>query len=123
MDHIHQALAYDPSTGGFWWRTGRRAGKVAGCVTTTMQGRRYRLIKLGGELLYAHRIAWLYMTGAWPREYIDHVNGDGLDNSWANLREATRAENGHNSRLDKRSTTGVRGVYRDRHGTVFRESW
>lgn len=57
-----------------------------------------------------HRIIWLYMTGEWPKAFIDHVNGDGLDNRWANLREATIAENAKNRRLNRNNTSGFKGV-------------
>lgn len=107
-------LRYEPSTGIFRWREGERhAGKVAGCVSTTLQGKQYRLIKVDGKLRYAHRLAWLLMTGSWPADQVDHINRDGLDNRWANLRQATRSQNKQNSGLDRRSSTGVRGVYFD----------
>lgn len=93
------------------WKPGRRrAGKDAGCVMQTLQGRSYRAVKFGGKLHYAHRIAWRLMTGLWPTHTIDHINGDGLDNRWSNMREATVSENGWNRKIDARSRTGVPGV-------------
>jgi HNH endonuclease/AP2 domain len=44
----------------------------------------------------AHRLAWLYMTGAWPKDQLDHKNGVRNDNRWHNLRETTAQENAHN---------------------------
>ena len=41
----------------------------------------------------------------------DHVNGDGLDNRRANLREATHSLNGANRRVGANSTTGFKGVW------------
>ena len=44
------------------------------------------------------------MTGYWPQEEVDHINGQRSDNRWNNLREATSSLNSHNR-------IGVRGFY------------
>jgi hypothetical protein len=50
------------------------------------------------------------MTGSWPKEQIDHINGDPLDNRWSNLREATQSQNNWNTRLSRNNTSGYKGV-------------
>lgn len=42
--------------------------------------------------------------------HIDHINGDRSDNRKNNLRIATRSENNKNRKLNKNSTTGIKGV-------------
>ena len=64
--------------------------------------------------LMVHRIVWALMTGAWPRNEIDHRTGIRDDNRPKNLREATHAENQHNQRLVKRNTSGFPGVHWDK---------
>lgn len=104
---LREVLLYDPESGKFFWRSrkGRcRAGQEAG------QERRngYKSIRVDGVLYLAHRLAWLYQTGNWPTEQIDHINLQKGDNRWENLREATRSQNLANSR--PRAKSGIKGV-------------
>lgn len=114
-EQLLMALSYDPVSGEFRWLTradqtgqwnGRFAGKVAGW--TTRFG--YRAIEINGDRHYAHRLAFLAMTGRWPKDEIDHVNLVKDDNRWDNLREATRSDNGANKAVRKDSSTGFKGV-------------
>jgi HNH endonuclease len=75
----------------------RFAGRVAGrvhrtgylVVTITFQAKAYKVL--------AHRIVWALHYGAWPTQYIDHINRVRLDNRIANLRDVSRLENARNS--------------------------
>lgn len=105
---VRERLNYNPDTGVFIWKTGNRAGLLAGSLTA----KGYRLIVLTGrEKYYAHRLAWLYVHGVWPDcEETDHVNGNRDDNRIANLRMATRSQNKANSRAHRDSRTGLKGA-------------
>lgn len=109
VERIRSLLDYDPDTGVFRWREavgGRMAGQSAG----TLHSKGYRRIKLDGRHHFAHRLAWLYVTGEWPDRAIDHMNGDKTDNRIANLRLATASENNMNMGVRRFSKTGLKGV-------------
>lgn len=111
-ERAKERLSYDPETGVFTWAMdhGQRAkkGAIAG---PGISGRRdYRRIFVDSIQYYSHRLAFLLMTGEFPRGEVDHINGDVLDNRWENLREVSHQENGKNQRLKRNNSSGVSGV-------------
>lgn len=115
---IRSFLKYNQDTGTFIWneRRGvrkewntRYAGTVAGYLN---QYNGYINIRIGVRNYRANRLAWLYMTGEWPNEEIDHINGDRSDNRMANLRAATRSQNSANRGLGSNNSSGLKGVSR-----------
>jgi hypothetical protein len=122
-EYVRQILYYNPETGVFTWRTRPREhfatlnafatwnAKYAHRATggsTNKDG--YLRIGINGNSYYAHRLAWLYMTGEWPTDEIDHVNGTTIDNKISNLRQASHAQNMINRKLQKNNTSGHKGV-------------
>jgi hypothetical protein len=114
---LQELLDYDPVTGAFIWKprkdphwNGKWAGTRAGTIT-----RGYRQISIDYRLHRASRLAWFYMTGQWPKLFIDHINTDRGDDRFANLREATHAQNARNSRRPRTNTSGFKGVCFDKH--------
>ena len=91
---LRRLLNYDPDTGLFTWRVSGRGyrginiGDTAGGHTT----HGYIQIGLYRRRYTGHRLAWLWMTGKWPRQ-IDHINRCGTDNRWSNLRISTQQQN------------------------------
>lgn len=57
--------------------------------------------------LYMHRV----ILNIGSEFNVDHINGNGLDNRRANLRQCTPIENSWNSRTPANNTSGVKGVY------------
>ena len=108
---LKELLHYCPETGVFVWKVGRLAGLEAGHVRHHGSCKDYRYMKVRGTNGFAHRFAFLYMTGSFPVHEVDHINGNSLDNSWCNLRDVPRTVNCRNARMRKDNTSGVTGVY------------
>lgn len=112
QEELKRFLSYDPLTGYFTWRMNRsrtKKGTIAG--TTGSDG--YIYIVISRKHYVAHRLAWFYMTGEWPKEEIDHKNKQRADNVFDNLREATCSENKANAAVRTHSASQVKGVYFD----------
>jgi hypothetical protein len=92
------------NVGGAWYVVSRRYDRVTHRCQTT--------------LLHRH------LMGAKMGEFVDHANGDTLDNRRSNLRICTKRQNQQNSR--KRQTWGgkptksnLKGAYRGKTGRWF----
>lgn len=111
IDRLKELLSYDPESGEFT-RTVDQGRQRAGCIAGSIDPiNGYIRIGIDKVCHKAHRLAWLYMTGQWPPDVIDHINGDRSDNRFSNLRLAVVSENNQNvqaARKDSRS--GYRGV-------------
>ena len=109
-NRLRSLVRYDPETGKFFALT-RRGPRGPGDEMGSLANTGYWTIRLDGKLYLAHRLAWLYVTGRWPKFQIDHYDRNKENNRWGNLREATPQQNSTNN-YDARpnSKTGRIGV-------------
>ena len=115
-------MHYDPETGVFTRRiilSNRSKPGVPAGHAKQCGGHKYSIMRVDGGDYYAHRLAVLYMTGQWPAGDVDHVDRDGLNNRWNNLREATRSQNNANKCVDSRNRFGLKGVRKSKNGKRF----
>lgn len=124
---VRELLDYNPETGVFVWKprgrhrfsadidfnrwNSRNAGSRAGGVTCNTKGYTSRRIKIFSSTQKEHRLAWMWMTGEYPPEQVDHRNRDATDNRWHNLRASTNSENAKNMSMSGNNTSGVSGVF------------
>ena len=111
IEHLRESLAYDAQTGVFIWRKNYRRPDLVGKIAGSAHSAGYISIAIHNVKRLAHRLAWFYVTGNMPDGHIDHINGNKLDNSFANLRQVTRFENLQNMRkATKANKIGLLGV-------------
>lgn len=121
---IKDIISYDPGTGVFTWikRVNGRVpeGSVAGTYQKYKNCKtKYIAIHIKGKRILAHRLAFLYMTGKFPENEIDHINGNGCDNRWINLRDVTKSDNQRNAKVRSDNKTGVIGVFFDKRYGIW----
>lgn len=135
---LRKLLRYEPETGKLYWLP-RPAGMFATQRAASTWNSRYANTEaftaslpnsrdsetayLQGNVLskhhLAHRVIWAIVYGEWPKDQIDHINGDRADNRLKNLRQVSVVENGRNQKLRKSNNSGVMGV----HWYGARNSW
>lgn len=109
-ERLREILTYDADTGVFRYRRNRGGGKCKGEVAGFISRNGYRLIALEGREYGAHRLAWLYVQGSWPKSHLDHINRVRYDDRIENLREATPSQNMANKTKQANNTSGLKGV-------------
>jgi hypothetical protein len=113
---LRSKLAYNAETGEFQWRQSHKRKSARGCAGA-IDAYGYVVIRVNKKLYKAHRLAWLYMTGEWPKNGLDHKNNVKDDNRFANLRDVSQSANMHNVRRAPKS--GAVGVVWDKS----RQKW
>lgn len=111
QDRLKEVLSYDPATGIFINIVQRGQRGNIGKETGIMHHSGYIHIAIDNRNYMAHRLAWLYMTGEFPPECIDHINGKRSDNRFSNIRLATKKQNNENIPLRSDNKSGHRGVH------------
>lgn len=121
QERLKYLFRYDPDTGDFLrlitTSHNAKEGTIAGC-----NSRGYLVFSIDGSLNFAHRMAWLYMTGELPSNHIDHINGVKSDNRFSNLRDVTNAINTQNARTARpcNASTKLLGATVDKRRGTFR---
>jgi len=108
QERLIELLRYNSCTGDFVRiKQISNAHPCGGKVGSYSEG--YLRISIDGKSYLAHRLAWLYMTGKWPENEIDHININRRDNRWCNLRRATHGQNQQNQK--GWGASGIKGVH------------
>jgi len=105
----------------FYYRDGKLYNKVSrgsarkDHVTGYISEDGYRRVRVDGKYYYVHRLTWFIVTGKEVPEdlFIDHIDGDRLNNSIDNLRLATSLENQYNKARQTNGSSNYKGVWYD----------
>ncbi len=113
---LKELLHYDNRTGIFTRKKLTNRTAIAGGVSNK-DG--YNRISIKNKRFLAHRLAWLYEHGKFPKHTIDHINHNRSDNRISNLREVAHKVNCMNQSKRSNNKSGITGVYFDKE----RNTW
>lgn len=111
---IKKRLHYDSVTGKLTWlslpknASSAKVGEEAGFIDSNG----YRIVYVDGRQYKAHRLCWFLYYGNWPKQMIDHIDGNKSNNCIDNLRDVSRSRNGLNRQYP-------RGVWRSSDGAAW----
>lgn len=123
-ERVRELFDYDQVSGNFIRKfktncKGCDVGTIAGCLKKDGQ----IWICVDGARYTAHRLAWLYMTGEWPKNMVDHKDLDNTNNAWSNLRECTNGQNKMNTGHQANNKLGIKNVHQVRNGSFKASVW
>lgn len=110
QSQLKELLHYDPDTGIFTNKVFRGPKALKNAEVGCINSKGYLTLNIKLKNYKCHRLAWLYIYGVWPKDQIDHINQNKIDNRIANLREVTKSQNGQNTSLRADNTSGHKGV-------------
>lgn len=116
QERLKELLHYGPNSGLFMWRVDRRGTAKAGQWAGRTNSKGYVEISVDGKRYKAHRLAWLYTHGVWPKGQIDHKDRDRAGNWIDNLRDVTQSVNLKNTGAQKNNTSGVKYLHKTTGG-------
>ena len=85
-------------------------GREAGNPRMGGGGKRYWIIRWNRQALKRGHLIFFLGHDRWPRPFLDHINGDSLDDRPSNLREATATQNAWNHKKRAKRSTLPMGV-------------
>jgi len=100
---------FDYKNGQLMWRVSTTNSIKVGDVVRDKDTYGYLRVGIDCRRYPVHRVIFLWHHGYLPK-FLDHIDGNRLNNQIGNLRPCTKNENAYNSVLACTNSSGVKGV-------------
>lgn len=111
LEILRREFRYEPETGYFYHLYDKTPKTKAGMRAGYYSKRDYFFLCVESEQFVGSRIAWKMYYGVDPSGLLDHKNLNKHDTRIDNLRESTHTFNSANKKLDRKNTSGYKGVH------------
>lgn len=114
---LNKLFRYNPENGKLFWRKSPiyhiQDGGEAGYIWRGRKSRSaYRYVKINSANYPIQNVIWVMYNGSIPNGFeVDHIDHDGLNNRYKNLRLVPILKNHHNKPKRSDNTSGHTGVY------------
>jgi hypothetical protein len=96
--------------GKLYWKKITNMSRVkVGDEAGFMSKQGYKCIRIYNKIFKQHRIIFFMHHGFFP-EFVDHIDGNKLNNNIDNLRVASRIQNQQNAKIRADNKSGIKGV-------------
>jgi len=117
--YLPELLELDESSGLLRWRAREEIThfvkawntKYAGKPALRSKGKRYYEGRINDRLYLAHTVVYAMYNGDWAEGDVDHIDGNGFNNSPSNLRDVPHVINMRNNKKRTDNTSGYTGVW------------